>query len=111
MHKNTKNQTSEPSLINLFPVKDKQAGISYTGKDISSDGGLLLLKEVGNQIGIIKGLSNCIVYERDRRGLFYRSFFFRRSGSTGNLRRCERYRKAYPEAPAGCGRSIGTGFG
>jgi len=66
MNKDIKNQETEHSLFDLIPVKNKRVELDYTGKDISSDGGLLLLKEVENQIGIIKGLSNCIIDERDQ---------------------------------------------
>jgi len=63
-------QTAEDSIDKLFhlsAIQNKNVELSYTGKDISSDGGLLLLKELENQIGIISGLSNCINDERDQR--------------------------------------------
>ncbi len=42
---------SEISLLNfdLFPVSGKQVELSFSGDTISSDGGLLLLREVENQ--------------------------------------------------------------
>lgn len=67
MDKITKNQDNNQCLIDLFPVKNKRTELNYTGMDISSDGGLLLLKEVENQIGLIDDLSNCIHDERDQR--------------------------------------------
>ena len=53
MGKFTKNQDTDNCFVELFPVKSKQVELTYTGKDISSDGGLLLLKEVECQIDII----------------------------------------------------------
>jgi len=67
MGKFTKNQDTDNCFVELFPVKSKQVELTYTGKDISSDGGLLLLKEVECQIDIIKGISNCITDNRDQR--------------------------------------------
>ena len=67
MVKITKNQDTDQCLINLFPINNKRTELSYTGRDISSDGGLLLLKEVENQIGLIDNLHNCIHDERDQR--------------------------------------------
>jgi len=51
----------------LFPVDGKAVAISFTGDQISSDGGLLLLREVENQQQLIKRLSDCISDERDQR--------------------------------------------
>jgi len=60
-NKISEKQTSENSqgkLFHLSAIQNKNIELSFTGKDISSDGGLLLLKELENQIGIISGLSN-----------------------------------------------------
>ena len=54
-------------ILDLFPVADKKIELSYTGEQISSDGGLLLLREVENQIGLINGISSCITDTRDSR--------------------------------------------
>jgi hypothetical protein len=54
-------------ILNLFPVADKKIELSYTGEQISSDGGLLLLREIENQIGLIDGISSCITDTRDFR--------------------------------------------
>ncbi len=53
--------------IPLFMLDGKSIDLSYTGADISSDGGLLLLREVENQIGLIKDLAGCIEDQRDSR--------------------------------------------
>jgi hypothetical protein len=53
--------------ISLFGLKGKSIDLSYTGADISSDGGLLLLREVENQIGLIKDLADCLEDHRDGR--------------------------------------------
>jgi len=56
-----------PIVHELFPVSNKQIELSFTGDDISSDGGLLLLREVENQMGLIDRISNCITDNRDQR--------------------------------------------
>ena len=65
MDKNTKKsiispEFSEQVLFELSSVQKKPVEIQFTGENISSDGGLLLLKEVELQVGIIKKLSSCI---------------------------------------------------
>lgn len=65
--KNTNNTDTKPSILNLSPIANKPVELSYTGEKISSDGGLFLLKEVENQINILKGLSGCIDDGRDQR--------------------------------------------
>lgn len=53
--------------LDLFPLGDKKIELSYSGEQISSDGGLLLLREVENQIGLIDGISSFITDTRDSR--------------------------------------------
>lgn len=53
--------------ISLLGIVDKPIDLHYTGPDISSNGGLLLLREVENQVGLIKALSGCMVDQRDPR--------------------------------------------
>lgn len=55
------------TILNLFPVQQKSLELTYSGEKVSSDGGLLLLKEVDNQVGIIEGLNGCIQDTRDQR--------------------------------------------
>lgn len=62
-----------PIVHELFPVSNKQIELSFTGYDISSDGGLLLLREVENQMGLINRISNCITDNRDQDMLIIRS--------------------------------------
>ena len=63
-----KNYSETTPLVHaLFPVENKQIELSFTGDDISSDGGLLLLREVDKQMGLIKRISNCITDNRDQR--------------------------------------------
>ena len=64
---NTKYIGNKQEFLNLLPVANKAVELSYTGEKISTDGGLLLLKEVENQINILKDLSSCIVDDRDQR--------------------------------------------
>ena len=51
-------------LFEISPVKNKEVTLSFTGSDISSDGGLLLLKECEQQTGIIKSIASCLSDER-----------------------------------------------
>jgi len=73
MSKSTKKQDANQNigaenfigtLFNLAPINKKPVEISFTAEKISSDGGLLLLREVENQIGIIKAITNCIEDDR-----------------------------------------------
>lgn len=54
-------------LLDLFPISNKQVELSFTGEQISSDGGLLLLREVENQLGLLREISTCITDTRDQR--------------------------------------------
>ena len=58
---------TSPIIHQLFPVSDKQVELSFSGDQISSDGGLLLLREVENQLGLIDRISSCITDDRDQR--------------------------------------------
>jgi hypothetical protein len=53
--------------LHLFPIEHKNIELSFTGERISSDGGLLLLREVNRQIGLIERISSCISDNRDPR--------------------------------------------
>jgi len=64
INKNTENFTQE---LNLFPIKDKDIELSFSGDRISSDGGLLLLRELDSQLNLLSSASNCIHDERDQR--------------------------------------------
>lgn len=58
---------NEEQSLRLFPVEQKNVELSFSGERISSDGGLLLLREVNRQIGLIEQISNCITDNRDQR--------------------------------------------
>lgn len=64
IHKKTENSTPE---INLFPIQGKNIELSFNGDRISSDGGLLLLRELDSQLNLLSSVSNCIHDERDQR--------------------------------------------
>lgn len=53
--------------FSLSRVVNKKVEVSYTGNDISTDGGALLLKEMDNRLGLIDQLSSCINDQRDPR--------------------------------------------
>ena len=47
-------------LFDLQPIENKRIEVSFTASEISSDGGLLLVKNIEHQTGIIKSLVSCI---------------------------------------------------
>jgi hypothetical protein len=53
-----------PTLFNLSGLGHKEVEVKFTMEKTSNDGGLLLLREVENQIGLINGLANCINDQR-----------------------------------------------
>ncbi len=57
----------QDQFLQLSDVHDKRVELIYSGKDISSDGGLLLLRELEKQTAIISGMSKCITDDRDQR--------------------------------------------
>ncbi len=58
---------NENPILDLFPVSNKKTELSFSGEKISSDGGLLLLREVENQLGLLNEISSCITDTRDQR--------------------------------------------
>ncbi len=58
-------QRSLPFL--LSPLANKKVEASYIGKDVSTDGGALLLREMDNRLGLIDKISSCINDRRDQR--------------------------------------------
>ena len=73
MNKDTNNYPSSkakilnlncPTLFNLSGLGNKEVEVKFTMEKTSNDGGLLLLREVENQIGLINGLANCINDQR-----------------------------------------------
>jgi hypothetical protein len=56
-----------PTIFDLFPVSGKPIDLQFSGDRISSDGGLLLLREVEAQIGLITSITSCITDNRDQR--------------------------------------------
>jgi hypothetical protein len=58
------NQVAQPLLFDLPAIDNKRVEIGFTGHDISSDGGLLLVKEVERKIGIIQAITACMVDDR-----------------------------------------------
>ncbi len=58
------NSVDQGVLFDLSPVKGKPVTLSFTGNDISSDGGLLLLRECEQRVGIIDAIGACIKDDR-----------------------------------------------
>ena len=67
MSKDTLKENAKQETFDLFPVKGKAIELQYSGEKVSTDGGLLILKEVDNQINIIKEFTGCISDKRDSR--------------------------------------------
>ena len=61
------NSDTSALKLDLFPVNGKPVELSFTGDQISSDVGLLLLREVEKQLGLIDSISACITDNRDER--------------------------------------------
>jgi hypothetical protein len=59
-----KTEISTPEF-NLFPIQGKNIELSFNGARISSDGGLLLLRELDSKLSLLSSASNCIHDERD----------------------------------------------
>lgn len=53
--------------FDLLPLSGKPVDLQFSGDHISSDGGLLLLREVESQIKLISSISSCITDNRDSR--------------------------------------------
>ncbi len=73
MDKITKKQTQQgkksgdflpPTLFNLSDFNKKKVEVRFNDEQVSNDGGLLLLKEVEQQIGLIKAMASCITDPR-----------------------------------------------
>ena len=65
------NTENFPNELTLFPIKGKNIDLSFSGDRLSSDGGLLLLRELDNQLKLISSASNCILDGRDQRYIDY----------------------------------------
>jgi len=51
-------------LFNLSYLDKKKVEVKFTMEETSNDGGLLLLREMENQLGLIKAIEGCIKDER-----------------------------------------------
>ena len=54
-----------PFLPGLSPVADKELCARFDGGRLSSDGGVLLLREVEQGLGLVDLLASCMKDERD----------------------------------------------
>ena len=57
-------KTSQPTLFDLTASGTKKVEVRFSMEETSNDGGLLLLNEIDNQIGLIDKLSGCISDDR-----------------------------------------------
>lgn len=53
--------------LKLFGVQGKRIEASFTGEKISTEGGVLLLREVANRTGLLSDLASAIIDRRDQR--------------------------------------------
>jgi hypothetical protein len=60
----TDTENSFSTLFDLSSVCKKPIEISFTAEKISSDGGLLLLREIEGRNGILQSIANCIQEDR-----------------------------------------------
>ena len=59
--------SKKSAALSLFELDKKAVQLEFTGGDTSSDGGLLLLREVEKHVGIIKAFAEAIEDRRDQR--------------------------------------------
>lgn len=59
--------SQKPAPVSLLDVENKAVKLEFSGAEISSDGGLLFLREVENQIGLIHAFAEIIKDTRDPR--------------------------------------------
>jgi hypothetical protein len=59
-----KNGAAQGSLFTLPKLKGKSLTVAFTGHDVSSDGGLLLLRQSEQHTGIIDAISACLTDNR-----------------------------------------------
>lgn len=62
-----KNTENFPNELTLFPIKGRDIKLSFSGDRISSDGGLLLLREIDRELNLLSSASQCISDSRDER--------------------------------------------
>jgi Transposase DDE domain group 1 len=56
----TDSTISRPKLFDLQPIDNKRVEVGFAAQEISSDGGLLLIKDVEQRISIIKAITACM---------------------------------------------------
>lgn len=62
MDENSINQSENllfPELFSLRPVERKRVEVSFTAPELSSQGGLLLLRELDLRLGLVSRLEGC----------------------------------------------------
>jgi len=69
----SKQKNQQISLpFSLSELSNKKLEVSYSGQDVSTDGGALLLRAMDKQIGLLDNLNSCIVDGRDQRYIDHR---------------------------------------
>ena len=81
---------SQPPLFNLSGLGKKKVAVKFTMEETSNDGGLLLLREVEKQVGLISGMANCIKDERHQSYVEHKvNVDPTCDANSGRLRRCQ----------------------
>jgi hypothetical protein len=64
--KNLETNNTNGELFSISPINNKRIEVSFTAPDLSSQGGLLLLKEYEQHHGFISKLSDCVADTRSQ---------------------------------------------
>ena len=61
----------QPTPLRLAPVGDKTVELHFDGGLLSSDAGLVLLKDIANQLGLTRALAAVLADSRDARRIHF----------------------------------------
>ena len=64
---NPENRSDFSTQLELFPCQGKKVEVSFHEEHISSDGGLLLLREADLQMGLLRDIASVLKDDRDQR--------------------------------------------
>ncbi len=64
-------QADRATPIQLAPVGDKAVDLDFAGGRLSSDAGLVLLKDIDDQLGLTRALADVLADARDARRIHF----------------------------------------